>query len=317
MQGIETSLLTPLVAEPLNARQISEFAERGFLVLPSFLPTKLVESLKHEVDHWVDGGLRNQSIVCCHMKTRQPPPLMELELGEHGRLISHPPLMAILTQLMGSIFAFHHLHSDRHNSGSADKNWHHDYEQYPQTNRSHIMIHVFHYLNGLNGTIGDLVVLPGSQGIVAERNALNYFGTMSLPGEVVINDLPLGSTVIIQSSVFHARRAKPGGEGQPRYFIDCSYCQGGVRWPVDRSYWKHMLARARALGLDRGQWRDLFAERHFYDPYDDMGAFKQINQGSLFEQLMLNRTDGAGNLGVKSQCQPTVISTQKLFGGRL
>lgn len=293
MQRIETSLLTPLVAEPLNARQISEFAECGYLVLPSFLPTKLVASLKREVDRWVDEGLRDQSIACCRSQTRQPPPVMELELGEHGWLISHPPLMAILTQLMGSTFAFHHLHSDRHVSGSADKNWHHDYEQYPQTNRSHMMIHVFHYLNGLNGTIGDLVVLPGSQGIVAERKAFNYFGTMSLPGEVVINDLPPGSTVIIQSSIFHARRAKPGGEGEPRYLVDCSYCQGGVRWPVVKPYWRSMLARTRALGLDRDQWHDLFAERHFYDPYDDMATFKQINQGSLFEHLVSNQVEQA------------------------
>lgn len=288
MQRIDISLLlTPLVVQPLNTRQISAFAEHGYLVLPSFLPTKLVETLKREVDHWVDERLREQSIACCHSQTRQPPPLMELELTEHGWLISHPPLMSILTQLMGSTFAFHHLHSDRHNSGSRDKNWHHDYEQYPQTNRSHMMIHVFHYLNGLNRTIGNLVLLPGSQSIVAERKALSCLGTMSLPGEVVINDLPPGSSVIIQSSLLHARRAQPGGEGQPRYFIDCSYCQGGVRWPADRSYWRHMLSRARALGLDRGQWHNLFDERHFYDPYDGMSAFKQINQGSLLEQLVL------------------------------
>ena len=281
-----SSLLTSLVAEPLNATQLSAFADRGYLVLSSFLPSELVATLKPEVDRWVDGGLLDEATAYCLKGLRQPPPVMELELGEHGWLIGYPPLMAILAQLMGPIFAFHHLHSSRHDSGSADKNWHHDYEQYPQTNRSHMMVHVFHYLDGLNGTIGDLVVLPGSQQIVAEKNALSRFGAMPLPGEVAIENLPPGSTVIIHSGVFHARRAKAGGEGQPRYLIDCAYCQGGVRWPVVKPYWQQMLARARALGLDRGQWHDLFAERHFYDPYDQMVPFKQINQGSLLERLM-------------------------------
>jgi hypothetical protein len=36
-----------------------------------------------------------------------------------------------------------------------------------------------------------------------------------------------------------------------------------------------MLARARQLGLDQGEWPDLFDERHFYDPVapqDDAGV---------------------------------------------
>ena len=284
---IEASLsLSCSEAVCLNSEQISAFSEDGYLVLPSFLSIEFVETLKREVDRWVDEGLRDRSIAYCHNKTRQPPPLMELELGEHGWLISYPPLMTILTQLMGPVFAFHHLHSSRHDPGCGNKDWHHDYEQYPQTNRSHIMVHVFHYLNGLNGTIGDLVLLPGSQRVIAEKNALSCFGAASLPGEVVIDNLPPGSTVIIHSALFHTRRAKAGGEGQPRYLIDCAYCQAGVRWPVVKPFWQDMLARARELGLDRGQWQALFAEQHFYDPYDSLALFQQINQGSLFEHLI-------------------------------
>ncbi|NEQ82578.1 MAG: phytanoyl-CoA dioxygenase family protein [Moorea sp. SIO2I5] len=272
--------------ELLNGEQISAFTKDGYLILPSFLSPSLVTTLKEEVDYWVDQGLRAQSIeYCCQMR-RDKPPVIEMELGEHGWLISYPPLMAILTQLMGAKFAFHHLHSSRSDAGAPDKNWHHDYEQYPQTNRYQTMIHVFHYLDGLNGTIGDLVLLPGSQRIVAEKNAFGGFGAKPLPGELVIENLPLGSTVIINSALFHTRRAKPGGEGNPRYLVDCSYCQAGVRWPVVKPYWRQMLACARDLGLARDQWHDLFSEKHFYDPYGFMAAFKEINRGSLMEQLM-------------------------------
>ena len=47
--------------------------------------------------------------------------------------------------------------------------WHQDYEQYPQTNRTHPMVHVFYYLNGLNGEVGDLTLLPRSQGLIFGR----------------------------------------------------------------------------------------------------------------------------------------------------
>ncbi len=195
--------------------------------------------------------------------------------------------MDILEQLIGSDFAFHHLHSDRHTSDTKSKNWHHDYEQYPQTNRSHTMIHLFHYLNGLEGSVGDLVLLPGTHRLVMDKKALTHFGDSSLPNEVVIDRLPPGSVVVLHSALIHARRAKSGDrEEKLRYFIDCSYCQCGVRWPQVKTYWRSMMARARDLGLDRGRWPELFSEDHFYAPFDALPVFAEMNQGSLMERLV-------------------------------
>lgn len=248
----------------LHPGELAAFAEDGYLVLPRFLPEDCLAALEREVDRWVDEGLRAQSIACCIGDSGSVrPPVLELELSEHGKLISAPPIMAILRQLMGPRFAFHHLHSARHDHGCPEKPWHHDYEQQPQRDRSHIMVHVFHYLSGLDGSIGDLVVLPGSQALVADKHEFHHLGAAPLPGEVVIDNLPIGSTVIVHSAVFHARRRSPGGEGKPRYFIDISYCQCGTRWPAAKPYWRQMLSRARALGLDRGAGPDLFSELHF------------------------------------------------------
>lgn len=256
---------------PLDAGRIATFVERGYLVLPSFLSESCSAALEAEVDRWVDDGLRARAIDCCRDAGKNDlPPLMELELVEHGKLIAHPALMAMLQQLMGPGFVFHHLHSARHDPGCPDKPWHHDYEQPLQGGRSHLMIHVFHYLRGLNGTIGDLVFLPGSQRMVADKDHLQHLGVASQSGEVVLEDLPRGSSIIVNSAVFHARRSKPGGAGQARYFIDISYCQGGARWPAAKPYWREMLRRARALGLDGGQWPELFSEHHF-DEYTRPG----------------------------------------------
>ena len=249
---------------PLTDAEVAHFRDSGYLLLPSFLSEEFVAELRDEVDMWVDSGLRATSIACTKAGSPEPPLVLEIDMAAHGRLVAHSPLMAVLTQLLGS-FAFHHMHSDRHGPGMASKEWHHDYEQWPQRNRSHVMVHVLHYLSGLNGTVGDLVVFPGSQHIVAEKHALGWMGTERVAGEVNVDDLPAGSTVLVNSALFHARRAKPGGDGD-RYFVDASYCQCGVQWPVVKPFWREMLARARALGLDRCDLPDLFEEAHFCEP---------------------------------------------------
>ena len=269
----------------ISSKQLSDFNTNGYIVLPAFLPADLIQKLKSEVDHWVDEGLREKSIA--KARDRDPPAMMEFDLREHGWLISHPPLMTILEQILGPGFAYHHLHSDRHDFNSGDKNWHHDYEQYPQSNRSHTMIHVLHYLSKLDGDTADLVVVPGTHRKVMDKAALHSFGTRPLPGEVVINHVPEGTTIIMHSAALHARRVKPQkNRNWRRYFIDCSYCQQGVQWPQVKGYWRAALAHARKLGLDRNRWPSLFDEKHFYDLYDFLPRFNEINQGSLLGHIM-------------------------------
>lgn len=248
----------------LSDEQIDEFTRLGYVILPGFLPGDLVSRLRGEADRWVDEGLREKSIASCvDPDTHGLPPVLELELAAHGELLTYEPLLDVLTQLMGPDFVFHHLHSDRQKPDLPGKPWHHDYEQRPQTDRAHTMIHTLHYLDGLGADTSSLVVLPGSHREVAEKDARAHLGTAELPGEVVIDHLPPGSTVVVHSALFHARRALPGGQrGKDRYFVDASYCQVGAAWPPVKPYWRHMLRRARALGLDRG-WPELFAERHF------------------------------------------------------
>ncbi|MET9480894.1 phytanoyl-CoA dioxygenase family protein [Streptomyces sp. NPDC006638] len=253
-----------LAAPALDGADLDRFERLGYLVLPGFLPTELVSKVKPEVDSWVDDGLRTRSIASAtHPEIHGVPPVMELELPGHGELINHRPLLSLLAQLMGPSFVFHHLHSDRQAPGIAGKPWHHDYEQTPQTDRAHSMIHTLHYLDGLSPDTSSLVVLPGSHHEVAEKTARGHLGTRELPGEVVIDRLPSGSTVVLHSALFHARRPRPDSPGKPRYFVDASYCQTGTLWPPVKPYWRHMLRRAGELGLDGGGWPELFAERHF------------------------------------------------------
>jgi hypothetical protein len=95
-------------------------------------------------------------------------------------------------------FSFHHQHALKALAGDTGSDWcvsiflasfrpkqmptrsqlffkvsvacrHHDYEQYPQGPRQLLMVHCFVYFNGLNGDIGDLIVLPGSHKTIVSR----------------------------------------------------------------------------------------------------------------------------------------------------
>ncbi|MFJ2785609.1 MULTISPECIES: phytanoyl-CoA dioxygenase family protein [unclassified Streptomyces] len=247
--------------------QVEDFAERGFIVLPGFLPPDLVDRLVPEVDKWVETGWRQQSVDASLRPGAGPPQVVELDLPAHGELAAHPPLMDLLGRpgLLGESFVFHHLHSDRRPAGGAGKSWHHDYEQAPQRDRRLPMIHALHYIRGLRPEWGGLAVLPGSHREVAEKDARSGLGTDVLPGEVVVDDLPPGSTVLLHSALFHTRRAAPAPRSStagPRYMIDGSYCRTGTLWPPVKPYWRQVLAVARLRGLDAGR-PELFAERHF------------------------------------------------------
>ncbi|MGH3913467.1 MAG: hypothetical protein ACRDTC_08660, partial [Pseudonocardiaceae bacterium] len=69
----------------LDAAQVEQFSELGYLILPRFLPLDFVQRLKSEVDRWVDTGLRARSIASCvDPELHGPPPVMELEMAAHG-----------------------------------------------------------------------------------------------------------------------------------------------------------------------------------------------------------------------------------------
>jgi hypothetical protein len=267
---------------PLSEAEVTQFFERGYHLLPSFLDLELCEVLKQEVDQfWQD------QVGAPGAFTKEGPGKFQLEYREHGRLLTEPRLMAMLNQLMGGTeFSFHHLHTARHDAGCPGIGWHQDYEQLPQTNRSHLMVHVFFYLNGLDGSVGDLQLLPGSHKRVMARDAMQFLGTEALPGMLVLDNVPAGTAVIVHSALLHARRAKPGGEGRPRYFIDSSYCQAGVLWPAYPHGYRRMLARALELGLGEGGRYDfLFDAERFYDAREANQRLLRVNQGSLVRFL--------------------------------
>lgn len=198
----------------LDGDQLAAFTREGFVVLPGwFAREEMLALLPGIEEHLRDVATR--------------PAWSQAALGA---LIWHPALLAVMEQLLGPGFRFHHLHATRHDPGTPGVDWHNDYEQIPQTNRSHREVIAFIYPGGLDGTIGDLVVVPRTQDIACDWYQLSCFGTAIMPGEVVIDRLPPGSVVLAHTGLLHCRRPRPGvGE---RWFVDVNYCQAGIRWPA-------------------------------------------------------------------------------------
>jgi len=264
--------VTQTDAVPAVSDADQEFFHReGYLVLPDLIDAdynaRLIAELDALVQHRADKDHR-----------------MVVSYPEMGMLTSHPPIIDRLQMLLGPRFAMHHIHSARHEAGNGGVHWHQDYEQLPQSNRSHIMVHVFYYLSGLNGTVGDLLVLPRSQTLVVP-NGLGLFGTLDLPGSLGVDKLTPGSAIIVHSALWHARRPKPGGEDHPRYFIDVSYCQHGVLWPAYPRV-DEINTAALELGLGRDGTCDfLYDSTQFFDYRKLQEAFKERNEGSIALQM--------------------------------
>lgn len=243
------------MGQTLTADQEKAFQQDGYLIFPSFLGDDEIATLKPAIDEY--AAIRATG-------PDEPAIRYTFELPALGELVRHPRVMAVVEDIMGPGFAFHHLHAVRQGAGTPGVHWHQDYDQIPQTNRSHVMAHLFYYLNGLNGEVGDLLLVPGTHTTVVGHGALKVFGEADLPGYLVVNDVPPGTMVLVHSALWHARRAKPGGESFARYFADASYCQAGIRWPAYRNG-ADVHARAVAAGLTTGERAHLFDPALFFD----------------------------------------------------
>jgi hypothetical protein len=257
----------------LTQSDIDQFNEEGYLIFEGLFGDDLNERIKADLDQ-----------LMIDRENRERPILMAYP--ELGALTSEPSVVDRVADLMdGKKFAHHHIHARWQLPGERGVAWHQDYAQIPQTNRSHLMVHVFMYLDGLNGEIGDLLVMPGTQKKVMAQDAFRQFEFEDLPGSVTVDSLASGSIIIVHSAVQHARRPKPGGGVYKRYFIDTSYCQEGILWPSYRN-----MDEINRIALEKGWDRDgkyafLYDTSQFFDRNDYNESLEEKNQGSLALKL--------------------------------
>ena len=226
------------------------FYKQGYLIRPGMLDTGRTKALTEEIDRYVEVERRFNG----------------RNVWKYDRLcdlIVDPETLEIIDDIMARAFTFHHCHAARHDSGMPGMPWHHDYEQNPQTNRSHIQLHVMYYVNGLNGTVGDLLLLPRSHHSIMNRDAMAFLGDQEIPGTVVVNDIPPGTVIFTHSALLHARRPQQAESERKRYFIDTSFVQNGIQWPhyVHEGWQETLEALDRKMHIESRP--ELFSEDAF------------------------------------------------------
>lgn len=249
------------------------FDDEGYLIYPSFLSTDQIKDLKTELDQ--NAILRESGAYA------------KLDLFKRiGWLTSLPVLVEIISQLMNeSKFALHHLHGIKQEAGEKGVGWHHDYEQIPVSNHSHKMFHCFFYVNGLNGEIGDLQILPGSHKGICDYSMPRVFGDKELPGSKTFSNLTEGSLVIVQSALWHRRRkSEKHSKEYSRYFIDASYCEYGIKWPRDKRFDGYDQIAIESNFTNQEKYAFIFNKDLFYH-YEEVQEFEKNNQGSFHNWL--------------------------------
>jgi hypothetical protein len=257
----------------LTRDDLERFNQEGYLVFEGAFDDDLNQRLKDDVDLMMEDRERGEKKMIMSYK-------------ELGLLTSEPVVVDRVADLMdGKKFTHHHIHARWQGEGERGVTWHHDYVQTPQTNRSHLMVHVFIYLTGLNGEVGDLLVMPGTHKKIMNGDAFRQFEYNDLPGSKTYDNLAPGSFIIVHSAVQHCRRPKPGGQSFRRYFIDTSYCQNGVLWGGYRDI-EAINNVAMENGYDRdGKYAFLYDSSQFFDRTPNIEKLGKINEGSLVLQL--------------------------------
>tara|TARA_Y100000588_G_scaffold177449_1_gene191484 strand:+ start:45876 stop:46667 length:792 start_codon:yes stop_codon:yes gene_type:complete len=257
----------------LSQDDLDRFDEEGYLFFEGLFDDDLNQRLRDDVDRMMEDRERGAK-------------KMIMSYNELGLLTSEPCVIDRVADLMeGEKFTHHHIHARWQGKGERGVAWHHDYVQTPQTNRSHLMVHVFMYLDGLNGEVGDLLVMPGTHKKVMNGDAFMQFEFDDLPGSRTYDDLAPGSIIIVHSAVQHCRRPKPGGQTFRRYFIDTSYCQNGALWGGYNNI-EEINALALEQGYDRGgKYAFLYDTTQFFERRPNIEKLDKINEGSLVLQL--------------------------------
>ena len=249
--------------QPLSTSELEFFDTEGFLLCPGLLSPSESQTVAAGVDEAVarrPGGYHKRNAAPLEAYTPTGIPAL-------GALVTHRPTMAMMRSLMRGEFALHHLHCYRHDAGCPGSNWHHDH-RHSVLPRRHRMVYCFYYPSGLDGTIGDLLLLPRSHHSLVDNSALT--GLMfsdDLPGSLTLDSLPPGSLVLVDGALLHARRPKPGGSS--RYFVDISYCETAHRSRAYSTLEKHRIINQAGLvgghGGVGGEYDFVFATDCFYD----------------------------------------------------
>jgi len=199
---------------------LAAYTEQGFLVVPNVLSEQELDQIRQELEQLVvkaAGVTENNEVYDLEDNHSSAAPKVRRIKDPHmvmpsvAALVRHPPLVAILTQLLGPGVRFQtsKLNMKSAGDGSAVE-WHQDWAFYPHTNDDLLAVGVM--LDDVDETNAPMCVLPGShRGVIHDHHSNGFFCGAIDPVENPIDlspAVPLLGTA--GSMTFHHVRAVHG-----------------------------------------------------------------------------------------------------------
>jgi len=207
------------MAEVLSKSQIKSYQETGYLVLDSYLPSEVINSIQDEISRFEEEarGLSksNDRLELEEGHTADHPRIRRIRLPHKISNMVHQLMLTdyILAPARDLIGPNLRLHTTKLNMKSAENGaaieWHQDYAFYPHTNDDILAIGVI--IDDMKSENGPLMVYPGShKGPVYDHHVDGVFAGAFAPTEVGLNPVdaveltgPAGSISIHHGRIVH------------------------------------------------------------------------------------------------------------------
>ncbi len=201
-----------------RAQQIRHIEVEGYLVLPDVLDSKQITRLKGEL---ADAPTEHKDYSVYQTYAKIQPQWFSCAVAE---LIAHPPIIGLLTQLMGPDIVFTRGFFQRSHPGSPGISLHTDGQPHGSSIFGYEgscpkLLRVLYYLDDLNPKRAPFRLIPRSHlSFHAEANP--YIRYQSHPEEITLCPTA-GSAVLIPSLLFHG--SHPNQDTRSRELIQFGY----------------------------------------------------------------------------------------------
>ena len=226
----------------LNAKQVQEYEQLGYLVVPDVLSHTEVAELQRVTDELVEASRCVSAhtdlydLEPTHSSTeprvrRIKNPNLHHEV--YDRTLRHPAIVDIVNQLIGPGVRYHNTKLNMKSAGFGPVEWHQDWAFYPHTNDDILAVGVA--VDAMTKENGGMMVVPRShRGPVYDHHQGGYFvGAVTDhepdPAEVVQLDVPAGGITLHHVRTLHG--STPNRSPTPRRLLLLELCAIDA-WPL-------------------------------------------------------------------------------------
>jgi phytanoyl-CoA hydroxylase len=243
----------------LTQQQITEYEERGYLVVPDVLGSAELDALRGQADAWVEASRELEAgddlfdLEPSH--TRKDPAIRRVKdpaatSPAFRSVVAHAHVVAALADLIGPDIRWQGSKLNMKSAGvGSPVEWHQDWAFYPHTNDDLLAVGV--PLDDMTVENGALLAIPGShRGPLLDHHASGVFAGAVDPrlvdaSKIVALEAPAGAITVHHCRLLHGSAPNHSGRRRRLFLIEYSAADA---WPLlghvaGPSTWEQLEAR--------------------------------------------------------------------------